>query len=44
MEKMNYLQLVDYYMNEYGYDEDLACRLAHADLHPETYSADDYDA
>jgi len=43
MSSMNFLELVDYYM-DMGYDEDLACRLAHWDLHPETYNADDYDA
>lgn len=42
--KMNYLELIDMYMEEYGLDEDTACRCASYDLHPETYNADDYDA
>ena len=40
---MNYLELVDFYMEEYGMDEDAACRLADMETNPE-YSADDYDA
>lgn len=40
---MNFLELVDYYMDECGYDEELACRLATYDLHPEDYCADDYE-
>ena len=42
MENMNFLELVDHYMDQ-GYDEDLACRMAAYDLHPETYDANDYD-
>ena len=42
--KMNYLELVEFLMNEYGMDEDTACREASAELHPETYDANDYDA
>jgi hypothetical protein len=41
--KDNYLALVEYFMEELGYDEDLACRLADYELCPETYCADDYD-
>ena len=41
---MNYLELVEYLMSEYGLDEDTACREASATLYPETYDADDYDA
>lgn len=39
---MNYLELVEYYMEEYGYNEDLACRLADMETNPD-YCADDYD-
>lgn len=42
-DKMNYLELVEFYMDEYGMDEETACRLADMDTNPE-YSADDYDA
>ena len=41
--RMNFLELVDYYMDECGYDEELACRLATYDLHPEMYDANDYE-
>jgi hypothetical protein len=40
--KMNYLELVEFLMDEYGLDEDTACREADAQLNPE-YDADDYD-
>lgn len=39
----NYLELVEFLMDEYGLDEDTACREASAELYPETYNADDYD-
>lgn len=42
--KKNFLELVEYYMDEYGYEEDLACRLASQELYPETYDANDYDS
>ena len=41
--QMNYLELVDFLMDEYGLDEDTACREADAQLNP-NYNADDYDA
>ena len=40
---MNYLELVEFLMDEYGLDEDTACREADAQTNPE-YNADDYDA
>ena len=40
--KMNYLELVEFYMEEYGMDEESACRCADADTNP-NYDADDYD-
>lgn len=43
MARMNYLELVDYLMDEYGMDEDTACREASAELYPDTYDANDYD-
>lgn len=43
LEKRDYLSQVEYYMDTYGYDEDLACRLADYDFFPERYDADDYD-
>ena len=42
MENMNYLELIDYYMDEYGLDEETACRCADRDTNPD-YCADDYD-
>lgn len=42
-EKMNYLELVEFFMTEYEMDEDTACRLADMETNP-NYNADDYDA
>lgn len=42
MAKMNYLETVNFYMEEYGMSEDDACRCADADFNPD-YNADDYD-
>lgn len=39
---MNYLELIEMYMDKYGLDEDTACRMADMDTNPE-YDADDYD-
>ena len=41
---MNYLETVDYYMNEWHLDEETACRIADSEFFPEEYNADDYDA
>ena len=41
-EQLNYLELVDMYMTEYGLDEETACRCADYDTNPD-YCADDYD-
>ena len=43
MKKINYLERVEELMN-LGLDEDTACREASAELFPETYDANDYDA
>ena len=40
---MNFLELVEFYMDVEGYDEELACRIASQELYPERYNADDYD-
>lgn len=40
--KMNYLEIVEYYMDEYGLDEETACRIADMETNPD-YNADDYD-
>lgn len=40
----NILALVEWYMEEYGLNEDDAWRCAQFDLYPEQYNADDYDA
>lgn len=40
----NYLELVEEFMDKYGYDEDTASREAFATMYPEKYDADDYDA
>jgi hypothetical protein len=39
---MNYLEIVEFLMDEYGLDEDTACREADAQTNPD-YNADDYD-
>lgn len=41
--RKNYLELVEELMGM-GLDEDTACREASAELYPETYDANDYDA
>lgn len=38
----NYLEAIDYYMEEMGMSEEDACRAADADFNPD-YNADDYD-
>lgn len=40
---MNYLEMIDFLMDEYGLDEETACREADAQFNPD-YNADDYDA
>lgn len=40
---MNYLELVEFLMDEYGMSEDAACREADVQFNP-NYDADDYDA
>lgn len=42
-ETMNYLELVELFMEEYGLDEETACRCADMETNPD-YNADDYDA
>ena len=42
MDGMNYLQYIDFLMEEMGLDEDTACRVADMEFNP-NYSADDYD-
>lgn len=39
---MTYLEIVEFYMEEYGYSEELACQLADYEVFPELYCADDY--
>ena len=39
---MNYLETIDFLMEEYGMSEENACRIADMEFNPD-YSADDYD-
>ena len=39
---MNFLEIVEYCMEEYGMDEETACRIADAETNP-NYDPDDYD-
>lgn len=39
---MNYLELVEFFMDEYGMDEENACRCADLELIPD-YNSEDYE-
>ena len=41
-QSQNFLKFVEELMLQ-GYTEELACRIAMAELYPEKYNADDYD-